>query len=233
MTHFQTPTEFRRQAQRAMSLQLGMATPLWIAFGAAASAGAAWWWMTRAWRPTNLEAQGVQADKTYEMADAPPASEAKPLKAETPKAGKPKDAGSEVEPMDPGKDVVVAAEVFVNADSAGDPRAAEEPHVPSQARTAGREAQMPAESAEALAKAVYPIVPPGLEAADAADDLTELAGVGPRIAAALAERGVTRFAQLARWTAEDLATFDEAMNLRGRATRSDWVEQARRIAAPN
>ena len=230
MTHFPTSTEFRRQAQKAMSLQLGMATPLWMVFGAAASAGVAWWWMTRAWRPTNLEAQAAQAAKTYEMADAPAASGAHPAK---PKAKKRKEAGSRVEPMDPGEDVAVAEEIFVNADSAGYPRIAEEPHVPPQARTAKLEAHIPAESAETPAKAGYPVVAPGPEAADAADDLTRLVGVGPRIAAALAERGVTRFAQLAKWTGEDLAGFDEALNLRGRATRSDWVDQARRIAAPN
>lgn len=37
-------------------LLLGAASPLWSYFGAAASAGVAYWWMTRWTRPANLEA---------------------------------------------------------------------------------------------------------------------------------------------------------------------------------
>lgn len=72
---------------------------------------------------------------------------------------------------------------------------------------------------------------PGPEAADAVDDFTLLTGVGPRIAAALVSHGVTRFSQLASWTAEQFAAFDQEMNLRGRAIRSDWAQQAKRLAA--
>ncbi|RAK62319.1 hypothetical protein [Phenylobacterium kunshanense] len=37
-------------------LLVGVASPLWSYFGAAASAGVAYWWMTRWARPANLEA---------------------------------------------------------------------------------------------------------------------------------------------------------------------------------
>jgi predicted flap endonuclease-1-like 5' DNA nuclease len=63
------------------------------------------------------------------------------------------------------------------------------------------------------------------------DDLTRLVGIGPKLAAALAERGVTRFAQLAAWTAVDLAEVDKALDLKGRAVRDAWVAQAKRFAA--
>ena len=63
------------------------------------------------------------------------------------------------------------------------------------------------------------------------DDLTQLVGVGPKLAAALAERGVTRFAQLAAWTTDDLAAIDLALNLRGRAHRDNWIAQAKTLAA--
>ena len=63
------------------------------------------------------------------------------------------------------------------------------------------------------------------------EDLTRLMGIGPKLAAALAERGVTRYAQIAAWTADDLAKFDKALDLKGRAVRDAWVAQAKRFAA--
>jgi predicted flap endonuclease-1-like 5' DNA nuclease len=66
--------------------------------------------------------------------------------------------------------------------------------------------------------------------ADGADDLTRLVGVGPRVAALLAERGVTRFAQIAAWTDEEAARMDRELNLMGRIARQGWVSQARQFA---
>ena len=63
-----------------------------------------------------------------------------------------------------------------------------------------------------------------------ADDLTVMTGIGPKLSAALAERGVTRFAQIAAWSAADLATIDAALSLKGRAVREAWVAQAKRLA---
>jgi predicted flap endonuclease-1-like 5' DNA nuclease len=126
----------RERATASLTLPLGMANPLWLAFGAAASAGAAWWWMTRWARPVNLEA--------FEVARTAPE------KTEAP--------------------VAVAVR---------------EP-----------------------------------------DDLTRLVGVGPRTAEALAARGVTRFAELAAWTAEEMAAFDAEMKLKGRSLREAWLDQA-------
>jgi predicted flap endonuclease-1-like 5' DNA nuclease len=62
------------------------------------------------------------------------------------------------------------------------------------------------------------------------DDLTVLTGIGPKLAAALAERGVTRFAQIAAWTDEDIAGFDKELKLMGRIGREAWIAQARRFA---
>ncbi len=67
-------------------------------------------------------------------------------------------------------------------------------------------------------------------AADTPDDLTRLVGIGPKLAAALAERGVTRFAQLAAWSEADLAEVDRALDLKGRAVRDAWVAQAKRFS---
>lgn len=47
----------RRETERALRVPVGLASPLWLAFGAAASAGVAWWWMSRMSRPFNFEAK--------------------------------------------------------------------------------------------------------------------------------------------------------------------------------
>jgi hypothetical protein len=41
---------------KALSGSVGVASPLWLAFAGAASAGVAYWWLTRWMRPANLEA---------------------------------------------------------------------------------------------------------------------------------------------------------------------------------
>jgi predicted flap endonuclease-1-like 5' DNA nuclease len=63
------------------------------------------------------------------------------------------------------------------------------------------------------------------------DDLTRMVGIGPKLAAALAERGVTRFEQIARWGEKDLAEIDKALDLKGRAVRDAWVSQAKRFSS--
>jgi predicted flap endonuclease-1-like 5' DNA nuclease len=63
------------------------------------------------------------------------------------------------------------------------------------------------------------------------DDLTQLIGIGPKLALALAERGINRFAQIADWGEDDLAYFDRELNLKGRAVREGWIEQAKALAS--
>jgi predicted flap endonuclease-1-like 5' DNA nuclease len=88
---------------------------------------------------------------------------------------------------------------------------------------------VPAEVVEAVAVEPAAMVEAVIEAEP--DDLTRMTGVGPKLAAALAARGVTRFAQIAAWTADDLAEVDVALALKGRAVREAWVDQAKRFAA--
>lgn len=45
------------EAGKALSLPLGVVSPLWMMFAGAATAGVAYWWMTRWTRPINLEAR--------------------------------------------------------------------------------------------------------------------------------------------------------------------------------
>ena len=63
--------------------------------------------------------------------------------------------------------------------------------------------------------------------AGAGDDLTRIKGLGPKLAARLAELGVTSFAQIAAWSSEDLAKVDAQLGtFAGRPARDGWVEQA-------
>lgn len=68
---------------------------------------------------------------------------------------------------------------------------------------------------------------PAPEATDGADNLTELKGLGPKAAEKLNALGVTRFAQIANWSDEDVARIDEAIAGRGRIDREEWVNQAK------
>ncbi len=68
---------------------------------------------------------------------------------------------------------------------------------------------------------------PAAEAqSDAGDSLTEIDGIGPVIEKKLAAAGVTTFKQIAEFTAEDIAKFDEELNFKGRIEREEWVKQA-------
>jgi predicted flap endonuclease-1-like 5' DNA nuclease len=170
LSDFQEASATRNRAARTLSVQIGLANPLWLAYSAAASAGAAWWLMARSWQPVNLEAQAVATLPSPEpVLESPVAVE-----------------------VEPHAETVVAVVVDVAV-----------------------------ETADAIR----------VETAAVADDLTRLVGVGPRTAAALAERGVATFADLAAWTAEDVAAFDSDMRLKGRSVRDAWLEQARALTA--
>jgi predicted flap endonuclease-1-like 5' DNA nuclease len=166
-------------AERALRVPVGMFSPLWAIYAAAAGAGVAYWWMTGWTRAVNVEALAPFA----------------PLPVR------------QVEPVE----IIVEPAPFAEPpeDLTAAPVAVEE-----------RVAEIPV--AEAVAEAAP---------AEIADDLTQMSGIGPKLAAALAERGMTRFAQIAAWTAEDLARFDAELSLKGRAVREAWVAQARRRAA--
>jgi predicted flap endonuclease-1-like 5' DNA nuclease len=160
-------------AARAFRLPVGVASPLWAVFGAAASVGVAYWWMTRWARPVNVEALAAAAPQ--------------PLAAP--------------EPVE-----IVAETAAVVEDSAE-------------------------ETVEAVVETIEAVAEPSAAQFATLDDLTRMTGIGPKLSLALAERGVTRFAQIAAWNADDLASFDAALGLKGRAVREAWVAQAKRLAA--
>ncbi len=71
------------------------------------------------------------------------------------------------------------------------------------------------------------LAPKSKKTAVVKNDLTEIKGIGPKAAQALNAEGVTSFAQIAAWTAKDVAAWDEKLNGRGRIVRDDWVGQAK------
>ncbi|SIN93517.1 50S ribosomal protein L21 [Vannielia litorea] len=66
--------------------------------------------------------------------------------------------------------------------------------------------------------------------AEGGDDLKQLSGVGPALEKKLHEAGVTTFAQIAAWSADDVAEMDEKLSFKGRIEREGWIEQAKELA---
>lgn len=217
------------EPETAPRVVVGATSPLWLMFGGAAAAGAAYWWWASRWREAvNLEALMALTPEPV----APPAESLAVLEAE---------ARPEAEPVV--QAATLAAETAATVlDAAQDiAEAAAEPLVEAVANEAVAEPIAAVEPAAAEASAaVEETVEPVADAAvavaqvteDAADDLTRLVGIGPKLAASLAELGVTRFSQIAAWTPDELASFDQLLNLKGRADRDAWIAQAQRLAAP-
>lgn len=222
------------EPETAPHVVVGAASPLWLMFGGAAAAGATYWWWANRWREAiNLEALMVLTPepvapplKAVAVLEAPPQPvlqavtepvvEAVALVAETTETVL--DATQEI--VEAAAEPVVEAMVAANEDIAEavvQPVVAAEPVV---AEVVEAVAEAPVEVAETVA----PIV------ADSVDDLTKLVGVGPKLAASLADLGVTKFSQIAAWTPDELASFDQLLNLKGRAEREAWIDQAQRFS---
>lgn len=62
------------------------------------------------------------------------------------------------------------------------------------------------------------------------DDLKLISGVGPVLEKKLHGLGITKFAQVAAFTAEDIAKVDDALSFKGRIERDNWLDQAAELA---
>ncbi|GGD34813.1 NADH-quinone oxidoreductase subunit NuoE [Sinisalibacter lacisalsi] len=113
--------------------------------------------------------------------------------------------------------------VHVSARKAAKPAA--KPAVKAPPRTAGPTGVPPAGTGtkpEALAE----------PRAGGADDLKQIKGVGPKLESLLNTLGFFHFDQIAKWTGAEVAWVDENLEgFKGRVSRDDWVEQAKRLAA--
>ncbi|PLS20708.1 50S ribosomal protein L21 [Neptunicoccus cionae] len=94
---------------------------------------------------------------------------------------------------------------------------------PKKAKAEKKAAPKAAKKSEAKAEKAAP-------AAEGADDLKKLSGVGPALEKKLHAAGVTTFAQISAWGADDIAEFDEKLSFKGRIEREGWVDQAKDLA---
>jgi large subunit ribosomal protein L21 len=88
-------------------------------------------------------------------------------------------------------------------------------------------AEKPAKKAEAKAAPKADAAP----VAEFKDDVKLIGGVGPALEKKLAAAGITSLKQIADWTAEDVAKFDEELNFKGRIEREEWIAQAKDLIA--
>lgn len=75
-----------------------------------------------------------------------------------------------------------------------------------------------------------PAVPPSAEPQDSGD-LTQIKGLGPKLAATLAAQGITSLGQIASLTPEAAADLDARLGaFQGRMVRDRWIEQAKLLS---
>ena len=72
--------------------------------------------------------------------------------------------------------------------------------------------------------------PASIERPEAPDDLKAIAGIGPKLEQVLNGLGVWTYAQVAAWTAEEVAWTDDYLGFKGRIGRDDWIGQAAMLA---
>ena len=62
------------------------------------------------------------------------------------------------------------------------------------------------------------------------DDLKRISGIGPKLEQVLNGKGVSRFADIAGWSEDDIKRFDTELGVEGRIGRDDWIGQAKALA---
>jgi large subunit ribosomal protein L21 len=65
----------------------------------------------------------------------------------------------------------------------------------------------------------------------AADDLSLIGGIGPKILKTLNEMGYTTYAQIAALDGDAIEQVETAIKSKGRVAREEWIEQAKELAA--
>lgn len=225
------------EPESAPRFVVGAASPLWLMFGGAAVAGAAYWWWASRWR----EAVNLEAVLALAPEPVAPAVEAQAV-LETPPEPVVEAVALAVETTEALLDSVeettetLAETTLIVAEAAND---ATVEAVEALAEAVPEATPVEETSIEAAPVETALVEDAPVEAAVEAvevmtalgDDLTRLVGVGPKLAASLAELGVTTFGQIAAWTPEQLAEIDLKLGLKGRAERDAWIAQARRFAA--
>ena len=119
-------------------------------------------------------------------------------------------------------------------DTSAAPSAPEPAPVSEPAPATAPVAQAPkaeAPEVEALEDSVRPEALSGARNGGA-DDLKMIKGVGPKLEIMLNELGFYHFDQIAGWSAAEVAWVnDNLTGFKGRVSRDNWVEQARKLAS--
>ncbi len=95
-------------------------------------------------------------------------------------------------------------------------------------KPSGAKAAKPAKVAAAAAPVAAAAMPAG---GRDESNLSLISGVGPTIEKKLRAAGITTWSQIAAWDEAAIAKWDEELALRGRATREEWVVQAKELLA--
>ena len=155
--------------------------------------------------PPKLMDDPAPASKTARAQAQAPLKGAATKKAPPPKAPAPKAAAP-----------IAAAPIAAVAKVAA-PKTAVKPPV---AKVKAEAAPKAAKAAKAAPKSSIP------------DNLELIKGLGPKVNGMLKGLGVTSFAQVASWTAADVAEMDGKLGaFAGRITRDNWVDQAQLLSA--
>lgn len=207
----------------------------WLVLGVVALAVllVAWWLFARgskpakrAYKPDVLDEGAAPAQRNQALIDAPPAADIAPV---VPSAAAGTLGGvAEV--------VAVAAQDEVEEVETAEAevaRAAPKPVAPPPSEPAPELAVevAPAQEPEPEVGPASAPVPVPEPVASAADDLSRIKGLGPKLQALLPTLGITTFAQIAAWTDADLADLDPKLGpFAGRPAKDNWVEQAKFLA---
>ena len=62
------------------------------------------------------------------------------------------------------------------------------------------------------------------------DDLKKISGVGPVLEEKLHSLGITKFVQIASFSADDIEKVDTRLNFKGRIERDNWIAQAKELS---
>ena len=123
-----------------------------------------------------------------------------------------------------GIDIGASAEAPVEEVLAAEPEAAPAEEAPAESGPADPAPAEEASSDEGEVTALF-TAPEG-----EADDLKQISGVGPVLEGKLNALGITKFAQIAEFSADDITRVDEVLNFKGRIERDEWLKQAADLA---
>jgi predicted flap endonuclease-1-like 5' DNA nuclease len=65
----------------------------------------------------------------------------------------------------------------------------------------------------------------------AADDVSRINSIGPKVKQQLAAEGITTTNQIAEMSDEQIFALDEKLGLKGKSKKEKWIEQAKKLVA--